>query len=148
MACALGFSRSDPERRYLKVYVYSFIDLCLRYRQLKHFGRFPRQVFSFSNSLKVMGGYKSKQQEEAPSKQSTHAIYGIVTVYRAVTIYRVVTVHRAGHTTLDKKKRTILEIRGEKNAVPRVLSCSIKRDQRRASPIRDSPRLLTCADRA
>ena len=30
------------------------------------------------------------------------------------------------------KKRTIFEIRGEKNAVPRVISCSIKRDQRRA----------------
>ena len=30
------------------------------------------------------------------------------------------------------KKRTILEIRGEKNAVPRVISCSIRRDQRRA----------------
>ena len=29
-------------------------------------------------------------------------------------------------TTLDKK-RTILEIRGEKNAVPRVISCSIRR---------------------
>ena len=35
-------------------------------------------------------------------------------------------------TTLDKKKRTILEIRGEKNAVPRVISCSITSDQRRA----------------
>ena len=46
-----------------------------------------------------------------------------------------------------KKKRTILEIRGEKNAVPRVISCSIRRDQRRASPIRDCPRLLPCADR-
>ena len=31
-----------------------------------------------------------------------------------------------------QKKRTILEIRGEKNAVPRVISCSIRRDQRRA----------------
>ena len=30
------------------------------------------------------------------------------------------------------KKRTIFEIRGEKNAVPRVISCSITRDQRRA----------------
>ena len=47
-----------------------------------------------------------------------------------------------------QKKRTILEIRGEKNAVPRVISCSIRRDQRRASPIRDCPRLLPCADRA
>ena len=46
------------------------------------------------------------------------------------------------------KKRTIIEIRGEKNAVPRVLSCSIRRDQRKASPIRDCPRLLPCADRA
>ena len=46
------------------------------------------------------------------------------------------------------KKRSILEIRGEKNAVPRVISCSIRRDQRRASPIRDCPRLLPCADRA
>ena len=31
-----------------------------------------------------------------------------------------------------QKKRTILEIRGEKNAVPRVISCSITSDQRRA----------------
>ena len=46
------------------------------------------------------------------------------------------------------KKRTIIEIRGEKNAVPRVISCSIRRDQRRASPIRDCARLLPCADRA
>ena len=46
------------------------------------------------------------------------------------------------------KKRTIIEIRAEKNAVPRVISCSIRRDQRRASPIRDCPRLLPCADRA
>ena len=45
------------------------------------------------------------------------------------------------------KKRTIIEIRGEKNAVPRVISCSIRRDQRRASPIRDCPRLLPCANR-
>ena len=30
------------------------------------------------------------------------------------------------------KKRTIIEIRGEKNAVPHVISCSIRRDQRRA----------------
>ena len=35
------------------------------------------------------------------------------------------------YTTLAKK-RTIFEIRGEKNAVPRVISCSITRDQRRA----------------
>ena len=46
------------------------------------------------------------------------------------------------------KKRTIIEIRGEKNAVSRVISCSISRDQRRASPIHDCPRLLPCADRA
>ena len=45
------------------------------------------------------------------------------------------------------KKRTIIEIRGEKNAVPRVISCSSRCDQRRASPIRDCPRLLPCADR-
>ena len=52
---------------------------------------------------------------------------------------------RIRHTTLDKKKRTTIEIRGEKNAVPRVISWSIRRDQRRASPIRDCPRLLPCA---
>ena len=46
------------------------------------------------------------------------------------------------------KKRTILEIRGEKNAVPRVISCSIRRDQRRAK-VADSRGLdLPCADRA
>ena len=47
-----------------------------------------------------------------------------------------------------QKKRTIIEIRGKKNAVPRVISCSIRRDQHRASSIRDCPRLLPCADRA
>ena len=52
------------------------------------------------------------------------------------------------HGLPGQKKRTIIEIRGEKNAVPRVISCSIRRDQRRASPIRDCPRLLPCADRA
>ena len=41
-------------------------------------------------------------------------------------------------TTTLAKKRTILEIRGEKNAVPRVISCSITSDQRRA---RSDPRL-------
>ena len=46
------------------------------------------------------------------------------------------------------KTRTIFENRGEKNAVPRVISCLIRHDQRRASPIRDCPRLLPCADRA
>ena len=47
-----------------------------------------------------------------------------------------------------QKKRTIIEIRGEKNAVPGVISCSIRRDQHRANAIRDCPRLLPCADRA
>ena len=46
------------------------------------------------------------------------------------------------------KKRTIIEIRGEKNPVPRVISCSIRRNQCRASPIRDCPRRLPCAGRA
>ena len=54
----------------------------------------------------------------------------------------------SGNYYPGQKKRTIIEIRGEKNAVPRVISCSIRRDQRRASPIRDCPRLLPCADRA
>ena len=61
------------------------------------------------------------------------------------------TLHRSNVVQVPpwtKKKRTIIEIRGEKNAVPRVISCSIRRDQRRASPIRDCPRLLPCADRA
>ena len=44
------------------------------------------------------------------------------------------------------KKRTIIEIRGEKNAVPRVISCSIRRDQRRASPIRVSVLLAANLD--
>ena len=61
--------------------------------------------------------------------------------------WHLFTAHQTNTTTLDKK-RTIIEIRGEKNAVPRVISCSIRRDQRRASPIRDCPRLLPCADRA
>ena len=49
-------------------------------------------------------------------------------------------------TTLDKKKRTMLEIRGEKNAAPRVISCLIRRDQRRAK-VADSRGLdFPCAD--
>ena len=61
------------------------------------------------------------------------------------------TTHESHSRTIyypGQKKRTIIEIRGEKNAVPRVISCSIRRDQRRASPIRDCPRLLPCADRS
>ena len=46
------------------------------------------------------------------------------------------------------KKRTNIEIRGEKNAVPRVKSCSIRRDQRRACPIRDFCPALIAPDRA
>ena len=47
-----------------------------------------------------------------------------------------------------QKKRTILEIRGEKNAVPRVISCSIGRDQRRAKVTDSRGSDLPCADRA
>ena len=47
-----------------------------------------------------------------------------------------------------KKKRTIIEIRGEKNAVPRVISCSIRRDQRRAKVADSRESRLPCADRA
>ena len=51
-------------------------------------------------------------------------------------------------TTLDKKKRTILEIRGEKNVVPRVISCSITSDQHWArSDLRLCPTLIAL-DRA
>ena len=46
------------------------------------------------------------------------------------------------------KKGTILEIRGEKNAVPRVISCSIRRDQRRAKVADSRGSDLPCADRA
>ena len=46
------------------------------------------------------------------------------------------------------KKRTIFEIRGEKNAVPRVISCSISRDQRRAKVADSRGSDLPCADRA
>ena len=46
------------------------------------------------------------------------------------------------------KKRTILKIRGEKNAVPRVISCSIRRDQRRAKVADSGGSDLPCADRA
>ena len=45
------------------------------------------------------------------------------------------------------KKRTILKIRGEKNAVPRVISCSIRRDQRRAKVADSRGSDLPCADR-
>ena len=56
-------------------------------------------------------------------------------------------VYRSYSTTLDKK-RTILEIHGEKNAVPRVISCSIRRDQRRAKVADSRGSDLPCADRA
>ena len=46
------------------------------------------------------------------------------------------------------KKRTILEIRGEKNAVPCVISCSIRRDQRRAKVADRRGSDLPSADRA
>ena len=42
------------------------------------------------------------------------------------------TTQSAGKCYPGQKKRTILEISGEKNAVPCVISCSIRRDQRRA----------------
>ena len=49
-----------------------------------------------------------------------------------------------------KKKKTILglEIRSEKNAVPRVISCPIRRDQRRAKVADSRGSDLPCADRA
>ena len=47
-----------------------------------------------------------------------------------------------------QKKRTIAEIRGEKNAVPRVISCSIRRDQHRAKVADSRGSALRCADRA
>ena len=58
--------------------------------------------------------------------------------------------HHNAHTdtTLDKKKRTILEIRGEENAVPHVISCSIRREQRRAKVADSRGSDLPCADRA
>ena len=46
------------------------------------------------------------------------------------------------------KKRTILEIRGEKNAVPGVISSSIRRDQCRAKVADSRGSRLPCADRA
>ena len=45
-------------------------------------------------------------------------------------------------------KVQILEIRSEKNAVPRVISCSIWRDQRRANVADSRGSDLPCADRA
>ena len=47
-----------------------------------------------------------------------------------------------------QKKRTILEIRLEKNAVPRVISCLIRRDQRRVKVADSRGSRLPCADRA
>ena len=45
------------------------------------------------------------------------------------------------------KKKRIIEIRGEKNTVPRVISCSIRRDQRRAKVADSCGSDLPCADR-
>ena len=46
------------------------------------------------------------------------------------------------------KKRTIIEIRGEKNAVPRVISCSISAGQVRSATVRDFCPALIAPDRA
>ena len=56
--------------------------------------------------------------------------------------------NKSGRYYPGQKKRTILEIRGEKNAVPRVISCSIRRDQRRAKVADSRGSDLPCADRA
>ena len=47
-----------------------------------------------------------------------------------------------------QKKRTIIGIRGEKNAVPRVISCSIRPDQRRAKVADRTCPALIAPDRA
>ena len=66
------------------------------------------------------------------------------------TIKNVVSHGVLHHTTLDKKKSTIAEIRGKKNAVP---SCDIMLDDAQSRQgmlkfIRNCPRLFPCADRA
>ena len=48
----------------------------------------------------------------------------------------------------QKKKRTIIEIRGEKNAVPRVTSSSIRAGQVRSATVRDFCPALIAPDRA
>ena len=50
-------------------------------------------------------------------------------------------------TTLDKK-RTILEIRGEKNAVPGVISCSISAGQKSRTVVDRTCPALIAPDRA
>ena len=58
-------------------------------------------------------------------------------------------VHTRGTTTaLDKKKRTIIEIRGEKNAVPRMISCSISAGQVQSATVRDVCPALIAPDLA
>ena len=72
-ACALGFSRSDPERSHLKGYVYPLRGLFL-FQNMVSWNTLdvsPRRFLSFPKGLKkVLHACKSKQQEEAPSKQS------------------------------------------------------------------------------
>ena len=71
--------------------------------------------------------------------------------YKALFVgdFKMRRIHPGGLVILPwTKKRTILEIRGEKNAVPRVISCSIRHDQRRAKVADSRGSDLPCADRA
>ena len=73
-ACALGFSRSDPERSHLGVYVYPSRGLFFfsKIWSVETLWTFPPDdlIPSFSKGLKkVLHAHKSKQQEEVPSKQ-------------------------------------------------------------------------------
>ena len=73
-AFALAFSRSDPhsleDTSKSKLMFTVLLALCLKQGQLKPFTHVPHTIFLFWKSLKVMAAYKSKQQQEAPSKQS------------------------------------------------------------------------------
>ena len=72
-ACALVFSPSDPERSRLEVYVNPLRGLFFfsKIWSDEILLRFPWRFPSFLTGLKkVLHAYKSKQQEEVPSKQS------------------------------------------------------------------------------
>ena len=95
-ACALGFSRSNPEWSHLEVYVYPLSSLFFSKRwSVEALWTFPQTIFFVFKGFEkgpacvqiktTRGGtFQTKHSEKCKG----HAIYGIVTVYRAMTVYR------------------------------------------------------------
>ena len=88
-ACALGFSRSDPERSRLEVYVHPVRDLFLYSKiwSVETLWTFPQTIsFVFKGFEKGLACVQIKRtstfQTKCSQKCKGHAIYRIVTVYR------------------------------------------------------------------